>query len=221
MDWKKNLFQNFKLYAVTDVRRDDRTILRRIEAVYRGGAEIVQLRSKELSFGELYRLGIAIRGLATRLRKLYFVNDHLDLALATAADGLHVGQNDLPVAAIRSVLRRQGRSLIVGKSTHRIEEARRAIREGVDYIGVGPVYATPTKPGRPGVGLRYVRQAAREVRIPFVAIGGIDLGNAARVLEAGAGRLAVVRALFNAKAPEKAARDFVNLIQAKARKEGI
>ena len=109
----------------------------------------------------------------------------------------HLGQDDLPIAEARRIWR--GRRLILGKSTHSLAQARRAEREGADYIGVGPVFRTPTKPGYAPVGLKLVRQVSRSVRIPFVAIGGIDASNVARVLRAGAKRVAVVRAVFGAR----------------------
>ncbi len=198
MSWKEKVFQNFKLLAVTDLQSSSAAELDKIEAAYQGGADIVQLRSKKLTDGELYRLGIQMRGIADRYQKLYFVNDRLDIALATQADGIHLGQDDLPVFAAREICKKIGRSLWIGKSTHSIEQARQAILEKPDYIGVGPVFATPTKPGYRPAGIEYVRQAAEEFLIPFVAIGGIDSGNLKQVLEAGATRIAVVRAVFAA-----------------------
>lgn len=198
MSWKEELFRNFKLYAVTDLTDASSAILEKIEAAYQGGADIVQLRSKHLSDQALYELGKKIRSIADSCRKLFFMNDRPDLALAVEADGVHLGQEDLPVAAARALFAQAGRKLWIGKSTHSIEQGRKAILENPDYLGVGPVYGTPTKPGYRPAGLEYVKQAAGEFKLPFVAIGGIDAGNIREVLAAGASRVAVVRAVFAA-----------------------
>lgn len=196
MNWKNKVFKNFKLYAVTDLSKDDPEIFKKVEAAYRGGADIIQLRSKRLSDAELYRIGIRFRKIANRYHKLFFVNDRLDLALAVGADGLHLGQDDLPVGSVKKML--GGRSLFVGRSTHSLPQALAAIHEGVDYIGVGPIFETPTKPSYPPVGTDLIRQVAQKIRIPFVCIGGIDRHNIRQVLAAGANRIAVVRAVFQA-----------------------
>lgn len=196
MNWKKKAFENFKLYAITDLDREDPGIFRKVEAAYRGGADIVQLRSKALTDSALYRLGLGFRKIADQYRKLFFVNDRPDLALAVGADGVHLGQDDFPIKAVRKIVAR--RPLFIGRSTHSLAQALAAAREGVDYIGVGPIFETPTKPDYPPVGLDLVRLVKKKIKIPFVCIGGIDRGNAAQVLSAGASRIAVVRAVFGA-----------------------
>ena len=206
MSWKEEAFQNFKLYAVTDFSEESPEILTKAEAAYRGGVDILQLRSKSLSDQALYRLGKQIRLIADRYQKLFFVNDRPDLALAVDADGVHLGQEDLPVAWVRQLFSSVGKKLWIGKSTHSLEQGRRATEEKPDYIGVGPVFKTPTKPGYQPAGLEYVRQAAKEFTIPFVAIGGIDLKNVREVLAAGATRIAVVRAVFATSDPMEASR---------------
>ena len=208
MGWKEKAFKNFSLYAVTDLRVEGPAVLRKIEQAYRGGADIVQLRSKMLSDAALIRLGLEIRKIATRQKKLFFVNDRIDLALALGADGVHLGQDDIPVRIARALAMRAGRKLWIGRSTHSLSQALAAVKEGADYIGVGPVFATPTKPHAKFVGLKFVKQAGARIRIPWVAIGGIDLGNVAVVTAAGATRVAVVRAIFAANDPESAAREF-------------
>jgi thiamine-phosphate pyrophosphorylase len=134
---------------------------------------------------------------------LFIVNDRPDLAAAADADGVHVGQDDVPVSEARALL---GPDRLVGLSTHTPEQVGAASKAGADYIGVGPVYETPTKPGRPAVGLELVRYAAANAAMPFFAIGGIATRNVAEVREAGAGRVAVVRALTQADDPEGVAR---------------
>jgi thiamine-phosphate pyrophosphorylase len=207
MGWKEKVFDNFRLYAVTDLATENPHALKEIEAAYRGGADIVQLRSKMLSDAAFIRLGFRIKKIAEKRRKLFFINDRIDLALAAGADGVHLGQEDMPVSLARKLAKRAGLKIWVGKSTHSLKQALAAVREGADYIGVGPVFATPTKPHMRSVGLRFVKQAATKVRIPWVAIGGIDRGNIRDVIAAGASRVAVVRAIFAAKNPESAARE--------------
>lgn len=205
MSWKRKRFQNFKLYAVTDLKAADADALARIEAAMRGGADIVQLRAKSVPDGPMVRLALRARAAARRYRVLLAVNDRADLALAVGADILHVGQDDLPVTVLRRFL---GRRVWLGKSTHSSEEMMRTAREDVDYISVGPVFRTPTKPDYSPVGLALVAEASRRVRKPFVAIGGIDAATVDEVLAAGARRVAVVRAIFQAGDVEAAARAF-------------
>lgn len=213
MGWKDRVFQNFRLYAVTDLREEGAGILRKIDRAYRGGVDIIQLRSKVLTDAALVRLGLRIGKIAAKHRKLFFVNDRVDLALATGADGVHLGQEDMPVPRARKIAARAKAKLWIGKSTHSLRQAIEAEREGVDYIGVGPVFATPTKPLAKSVGLRLVGQAAAKVRVPWVAIGGIDSGNLSEVLAAGATRVAVVRAVFAATDACYAARQLRNQIE--------
>ncbi len=203
MTWKRKRFQDFKLYAVTDLKGDGPGALAAIEAAMRGGADIVQMRAKGLPDGPFYRLAIRVKAAARRYRVLVAINDRADLALAAGADILHVGQGDLPVTAVRRLV---GRRLWLGKSTHSVEQMVSTAREAVDYLSVGPVFRTPTKPTYPPVGLDLVREASRRLRKPFVAIGGIDAGTLDSVLEAGARRVAVVRAIFDAPDVEVAAR---------------
>ena len=167
-----------------------------LEAAVAGGVDIVQIREKALPDGTLLRLLQDAREVTRRLGVPLVVNDRPDLALLVEADYVHLGQDDLPVAAARKL------GLRVGQSTHSAEElgATKA-----DYAGVGPVYATPTKEGRPAAGLDYVRHAAATARVPWFAIGGIDETTVAEVVAAGATRFAVVRAVGDAPDPEAAA----------------
>jgi thiamine-phosphate pyrophosphorylase len=182
-----------RLYLITAVRPDLTPFL---EAAVRGGVDIVQIREKRMLDGELLPRLREAREVTRRLGIPLVVNDRPDLALLCDADYVHVGQDDLPVEAARRV------GVAVGQSTHSSEEIDRTI---ADYIGVGPVYATPTKAGRPAVGLELVRYAAANVRIPWFAIGGIDEVNVEEVVGAGARRIAVVRAVGDADDPERAA----------------
>lgn len=167
-----------------------------IEAAVRGGVDVVQVREKDLPDGELLeRLRLA-REVTRRLHVPLVVNDRPDLAVLAEADFVHVGQDDVPVEAARRF------GVGVGQSTHAQREIDTA---AADYIGVGPVYATPTKAGRPPVGLELVRYAAERARQPWFAIGGIDEANVGEVVAAGAGRIAVVRSIGDADDPERAA----------------
>ena len=182
-----------RLYLITPARPDLPEFL---EAAIRGGVDVVQLRDKELPDGALLKALREAREATRRLGVPLVVNDRADLAALVRADLVHVGQDDLPVPAVRRF------GLGVGLSTHAPEEIDAA---DSDYIGVGPVYATPTKAGRPAVGLELVRYAADHATRPWFAIGGIDRTNVEAVVAAGATRVAVVRAIGEAEDPEAAA----------------
>jgi thiamine-phosphate pyrophosphorylase len=184
-----------RLYLITPARPDLAGFL---EAAVRGGVDIVQLRDKELSDGALLAALLEARAVTRRLGVPLVVNDRPDLGVLAGADLVHVGQDDLPVAAVRRF------GLSVGLSTHAPAEIDEA---DADYIGVGPVFATPTKAGRPPVGVALVRYAAGRARVPWFAIGGIDRTNIEDVVRAGASRVAVVRAIGDASDPEEAARE--------------
>jgi thiamine-phosphate pyrophosphorylase len=183
-----------RLYLITPAREDLGTFL---EAAVRGGVDTVQVREKEMADGKLLPRLQECREITRRLGVPLVVNDRPDLAVLCEADYVHLGQDDLPVAAARQL------GLAVGQSTHTTHEIGAS---DADYIGVGPVHATPTKEGRPAVGLDLVRYAAAHARRPWFAIGGIDETNVADVVAAGATRIAVVRAIGDADDPELAAR---------------
>jgi thiamine-phosphate pyrophosphorylase len=183
-----------RLYLIAPARDDLAELL---EAAVRGGVDIVQIREKRLADAELLPRLHAARDITRQLGIPLVVNDRPDLAVLCEADFVHVGQADLPVAAARSF------GIGIGQSTHAPAEIETA---EADYIGVGPVYRTPTKEGRPAVGLELVRYAAAHARQPWFAIGGIDETNFADVVAAGATRIAVVRAIGEAANPERAAR---------------
>jgi thiamine-phosphate pyrophosphorylase len=202
---RKDRLQRMRLYLVTGDRGDEEQTLRIVQGALDGGADVVQLRKKEMSKGPQYRLASSLRGLTRSYGALLIINDHADIAIAVDADGVHLGQDDLPVAAVRGLPGFAGR--IIGCSTHSLEQALRAVEAGADYLGVGPVHPTPTKQGRRAVGAELVREVAAAVRVPFVAIGGIEPNNVAEVIEAGARAVAVVRSIYDAPDPEAAARD--------------
>jgi thiamine-phosphate pyrophosphorylase len=194
-----------RLYVITSAAHPDgRDLVAQSEAALRGGADILQLRHKDLKDSALLSIARELRRLTDRYGALFIVNDRPGVALLVDADGVHVGQDDLSVDAVRRVM---GPGKLVGVSTHAPEQARKALEDGADYIGVGPVFPTPTKAGRPAVTLEYVRQVVQmNLPIPFFAIGGIDETNIPEVMAAGARRVAVVRAVMASQDPEESAR---------------
>lgn len=200
------------LYLVTSPVPQLETV---VERALDGGVRLVQYRAKEgspsadgspLTDSQRLQQADALRRLCAARGALFIVNDRIDIALAVDADGVHLGQGDLPVAVARRLI---GPDRLLGRSTHRLEQLQQAIAEGCDYVGVGPVHATPTKPGREPVGLDYVRQAATASAIPFFAIGGIEVANLEVVRQAGASRVAVVRAITAAADPAAASRELL------------
>jgi thiamine-phosphate pyrophosphorylase len=187
-----------RLYLVCDEQPDDV-----LAAVLGAGVDIVQLRMKDAGDREIVAAGRRFARVASEHGALFILNDRPDLVAEAGADGVHVGQDDLDVVAVREVV---GPDRIVGLSTHSPSQIDAAGGVPVDYIGVGPVHATPTKPGRPAVGLELVRYAADHARLPWFAIGGISPANVVAVRGAGAERVAVVRALTEAREPARAAR---------------
>jgi thiamine-phosphate pyrophosphorylase len=169
-----------------------------LHAALGGGVDIVQLREKELGRDEIERSAQTFRRLCDTYSALFIVNDDPYLAQSCDADGVHVGQDDVAAAEAREIL---GPEAIVGLSTHSEEQLAASADVPVDYVSVGPIWETPTKAGRPGVGLGLVERAAADAPHPFFAIGGIDPGNAAEVVAAGARRLGVVRAIRDAEDP--------------------
>ncbi|MFS8819368.1 thiamine phosphate synthase [Synechococcus sp. W55.2] len=181
-----------------------------VEKSLRGGVTLVQYRRKNLPDGEMLRDLKQLRQLCDRYQALMIVNDRVDLALVSQADGVHLGQTDLPVAEARQLL---GSQRLIGLSTTNAEELAQALNSDVDYIGVGPVYPTPTKAEKPPAGLEYVRLAAEKAHLPWFAIGGIDPHNLPEVRRAGATRVAVVRALMEAADPTQTARTMLAELQ--------
>jgi thiamine-phosphate pyrophosphorylase len=187
-----------RLYLVCDDRPDEF-----LAGALAGGVDLIQLRMKDTGDDEIVAAGRRFATAAAEHGALFILNDRPDLVEAAGADGVHVGQDDASVVDARRIV---GPELIIGLSTHSPSQVDAASGAGVDYIGVGPVHATPTKPGRPAVGLELVRYAAAHATVPFFAIGGISPANVHAVREAGATRIAVVRALTEAGDVELAAR---------------
>ncbi len=188
-----------------------------LDAVLAGGCRLVQLREKTLPPAELYPLAEALRRRCKEMGALFIVNDRADLALALDADGLHVGQDDLPAAAARRLLRP---GMILGVSTHDAGQAGRALADGADYIAVGSMFPTGTKPGFQLVGPELIRRIRPEVPVPIVGIGGITEDRAEAVIAAGADAVAVISAVCAAADPEAATRRFLERLARAARPRG-
>ncbi|MFI0741257.1 thiamine phosphate synthase [Streptomyces sp. NPDC021100] len=193
-----------RLYLCTDARKRQGDLPEFLDAVLAGGVDVVQLRDKGMEAGEELEHLAVLADAARRHGRLLAVNDRADVAHAIRSDVLHLGQGDLPVPAARAIL---GDDVLIGRSTHSEAEAEAAMREpGVDYFCTGPCWPTPTKPGRSAPGLSLVRHtAALRPERPWFAIGGIDESNLDEVLDAGARRVVVVRALTEADDPGAAA----------------
>ncbi|MEC5179027.1 thiamine phosphate synthase [Arthrobacter sp. CG_A4] len=226
-----------RLYLCTDARKDRGDFAAFVDAAFAGGVDIIQLRDKSIEAAEELELLEVLNQAAHRHGRLWAVNDRADIASLSAAPVFHIGQKDLPLAAARTFL---GEGAVIGLSTHSPDQVDAAIaaspgRGRPDYFCVGPVWATPTKPGRAAVGLDLVRYAAETTRrtrsgndgtddggangaangtVPWFAIGGIDLGNVEQVLEAGARRVVVVRAITEADDPADAARALLDALDA-------
>jgi thiamine-phosphate pyrophosphorylase len=199
-----------RLYLITGDQGGEVETARIVEAALVGGATVIQLRKKTMPKGEQYSIARALRRLTLRHDALFIINDHPDIAIAADADGVHLGQDDLLPSVVRELPGFSGR--LIGRSTHSLEQAKGAIDEGADYIAVGPVYPTPTKAGRPPVGVGLVAQVAAIADRPFLAVGGIDHENAPAVIEAGAQAIAVVRAVYEAADPAEATRRLGEII---------
>lgn len=195
------MFKAVDLYPVTCERLSGgRSNLEVLEAAVAGGAKVIQLREKECGKGELYRQAVRFRELTAAAGMLLIINDHLDVALAAGADGVHLGQADLPLPAARRI----APDLLLGASSHSREEALRAQAEGADYVNIGPIFPTLTKEGIDHfLGPEAIGEIAPALGVPFTVMGGINAGNIDQVLAAGARRIAVVTAVT--QAPDMAA----------------
>ncbi|MFE4216012.1 thiamine phosphate synthase [Streptomyces sp. NPDC056844] len=204
-----------RLYLCTDARKQQGDLPEFLDAVLAGGVDIVQLRDKGMEAAEELEHLAVFADACKRHGALLAVNDRADVAHAIGSDVLHLGQGDLPVPAARAVL---GDDVLIGRSTHAEAEVDAAVAEaGVDYFCTGPCWPTPTKPGRHAPGLGLVRYAASLAPArPWFAIGGIDAGNLDEVLDAGARRVVVVRAITQAADPGEAAASLAGRIRARA-----
>jgi len=204
-EWRRRRLSAARVYVVTDARSGRGDLADFLEEILDAGVDAVQLREKEAEAGDLLRWAEVFREAAERHQALFLVNDRVDVAVACGADGVHVGQNDLPPALVRELV---GDEVLIGLSTHGPEQFVGAAPEA-DCLSAGPLYATPTKPGRPATGLDFVRfaaarEASGEEPRPWFAIGGIDDETLPAVVGAGATRIVVVRAVSRADDPAAA-----------------
>jgi thiamine-phosphate pyrophosphorylase len=196
---RRQRLRDARLYFVAD--RDG--MARALDGALAGGVDLFQLRDKHASDDELREAAAYARDRCHAAGALFLVNDRPDLVEGCGADGVHVGQDDMPVDRARALV---GDDAIVGLSTHSMQQAQAGSKSGADYIAVGPVHATPTKEGRPAIGVEPVTYASHHVTVPWFAIGGIDADTVGAVVKAGARRIVVVRAIADAPDPEAAAR---------------
>jgi thiamine-phosphate pyrophosphorylase len=194
-------------YFITDSALSRQGNYRDVQAAVAAGAEFIQYREKRKTTPEMLKEAVALRRLCKGAS--FIVNDRLDIALAVDADGLHLGQDDLPYSLARRLL---GKDKIVGITVHNLRQAREAVRQGADYLAVSPIFATATKAdaGRP-VGVKLIRAIKKELRLPIVAIGGINLANAAEVIRAGADCLCAISAVAKSPDVESEIRKFQSL----------
>lgn len=198
----KEALSRARLYLVAGHRLAAGSLADLVPGLAAAGVDIVQLREKDMEAGDLLRVAEPVAEACLAAGIPFILNDRPDVAMALWADGVHLGTNDLPTRYARRILG----SAIVGRSTHSADDIIEAItNQDPDYIAVGPVYETPTKPGRPAAGIDLLRHAATRVNLPWFAIGGIDEGNLDEVMEAGATRIVVVRAITQADQPAEVA----------------
>jgi thiamine-phosphate pyrophosphorylase len=190
------------LYGIIDLGYvEESNVVHIADAMVKGGVDLIQLRGKEWSIDKLVDAVEELHELTSRSSTPLIVNDHAEIAQRVPVEGVHVGQDD---DSIKRARRKAGRAVVIGKSTHSLEQARAAQREGADYIGFGPIFATPTKPNYEPIGLKDIKQAHLDVKnLPIFCIGGIKIDNLNEVIAAGARRVAIVSGLL--KAPDIAA----------------
>jgi thiamine-phosphate pyrophosphorylase len=200
-----------RLYAILDLGYvETHAMPEMVEALVPGGVDLIQLRAKNLSAVEIEKLAGELHSATTRHSLPLIINDHPKIARNIRAAGLHLGQDDMSIAEARKIV---GADCAIGKSTHSLDQAIRAFYEGADYIGFGPLFATPTKPDYPAIGLENIGKVHDAVRIPIFCIGGIKLDNLPKVLEAGARRVVIVSGLLQAPdipAYARAAKELLN-----------
>jgi len=193
----KNVFPDTDIYCITSEEHSNgRDNLKIVKEMIDAGIKIIQYREKDKDMGEKYEQCLKIREMTQNAGVFFIVNDHVDLAMMTDADGIHLGQEDLPIEAVRKLV---GNDIVIGISTHSPSQAKEAIAGGADYIGVGPLYKTHTKKDVcDPVGLSYLDYVVTRISIPFVAIGGIKAHNVSEVVKHGAGCVAMVTEIIGA-----------------------
>ena len=208
---KKQRLSEVNLYVIADEKIcRDRSLEDVVIQAIEGGAEMIQYRDKESSDGDFLELASVLQNICENRRVPFIINDRVDIAAYLKSDGVHLGQDDLPLQVARKVL---GPDKIIGISTSNINEAKEAEKHGTDYIGIGPIFDTSTKEIDKPIGLEIIKQAKKHLKIPFFPIGGINSVNFDQVIEAGSTRMAVGSAVICANDVKAAARNLVERIQ--------
>ncbi|MDO5832160.1 thiamine phosphate synthase [Methanobrevibacter sp.] len=199
---------DLSLYLVTDKSDDVEKFLNTIEEAIKGGVTVVQIREKTAETLDFYNLALQVKEITTKYNVPLIINDRVDVALAIDADGVHVGQSDMPCDVTRKLI---GEDKILGVSAATIDEARKAEEDGADYIGTGAVFPTATKDDAPSITKQDLKDVVDSISIPVVAIGGITLENASQLKDTGIAGLSVVSAIMSAENPKKASQDLLNI----------
>jgi len=197
MNLKKRLLKESRLYVIVDKKvSGSRPIFNIVGRIKDSGADIIQLRDTESKKESILKDAYKLRKLLTNTQALFIINDYIDIAKIADSDGIHLGQNDLPLDTARQLL---GKDKIIGVSCHNLNQAIQAQKNGADYISIGPIFPTPTKPEYKAVGLGLIKKAKEAIHIPFFVIGGINENNINDILSLGVKRTAVCRAICRAK----------------------
>jgi thiamine-phosphate pyrophosphorylase len=204
MSWKKRLLRNSRLYVLLDDDLCRGNLVKIARKAINAGADIIQLRFKNGTVLDKLRLAKILRKLS-RGKCLFVVNDDIDVALAVGADGLHLGQEDLPIELARKIF---SRKLLIGISCHSLRQAKDAQRRGADYIGIGPIFATSAKPKLHPIGPKVLSQIKKNIRIPAFAIGGINQKNIKKITDLGVNRVVIGRAICKSKNIDKTIKRF-------------
>lgn len=203
--------KDFGLYFITDSTLTKKNIIDDIKAAIKGGVKIVQYREKGLPASEMAEEAKKISQMCRKSNVIFLVDDRIDVALAADADGVHLGKEDIPYADARKIL---GKNRIIGLSAHSVKDALNNQRMGADYTSIGPIYHTSTKkPAKEPIGLKPIKQLKSKLKIPFVAIGGINENNIGEVLNAGARNVAMISAIAGKDNVESAVREFIKQIR--------
>ena len=199
---------DLSLYLVTDKSDDVEKFLKTIEEAIQGGVSVVQIREKTADTLDFYNLALKVKEITTKYDVPLIINDRVDVALAIDADGVHVGQSDMPCDVTRKLV---GDDKIVGVSAATIEEAQKAEKDGADYIGTGAVFPTATKDDAPSITKKELKEVVDSINIPVVAIGGINLDNASELTDTGIAGLSVVSAIMSSKNPKESSKKLLNI----------
>lgn len=199
---------DLSLYLVTDKSDDVEKFLKTIEEAIKGGVSVVQIREKTAETLDFYNLALKVKEITTKYNVPLIINDRVDIALAIDADGVHVGQSDMPCEVTRKLI---GIDKILGVSAATITEAKKAQKDGADYIGTGAVFPTATKDDAPSITKQNLKEIVESIDIPVVAIGGINNDNASELTDTGIAGLSVVSAIMSADDPKKASEELLNI----------